>query len=80
MDSLADLLKAKQLAEPDEMSLIKDYVKTHWQSDCSVRLDHQKVILSVPNSALAATVQLDRQNLIKACGLGDRQLVIRYGR
>lgn len=80
MDSLADLLKAKKLAPPDEISLVKDYVKQRWQSDCTVKLDHQNVIMSVPSSALSGTIQLHRQSLMKACGIEDRKLIIRVGK
>lgn len=78
MDSLQDILGDKKFAAPDEMSAIKDYIQSKYKSNCTVKQQRGALIVSVPNSALAATIYLERQNLIKACGLKDK-LVIRTG-
>ena len=77
VESLRDILSGKKLAKPDEIGVIKDYVLRKYKSNCSVKLSRGAVIVSVPNSALAATIQLERQKLIAACNLGDKKLVIR---
>lgn len=77
MESLRDILSSKKLVQPDEISIIKDYVRRKYKSGCSVKLQRGALIVNVPNSALAATLQLERQKLIAACNLGDKQLVIR---
>ncbi|MBI4034431.1 hypothetical protein HY380_00870 [Candidatus Saccharibacteria bacterium] len=79
-DKLQDILASKKYVAPDEMTTIKNYVRQRYDSDCSVKIQHENVILSVPSSALAATIQLDRQHLIKACQLEGKRLIVRMGR
>jgi hypothetical protein len=79
MDSLQDILGKKTFDEPDEVSALQNYVKSRYKSDSSVRLQRDSLILSVPNSALAATLQLNRQQIIKECNL-TKKLAIRTGR
>ena len=77
VESLKDILSGKKLAKPDEIGVIKDYVRQKYKSNCSIKLQRGAIILSVPNAALAATIQLERQKLIAACNLGNKKLVIR---
>ena len=77
VESLRDILRSKKFVRPDEISSIKDYVRRNYKSNCSVKLSRGTVIVSVPNAALAATLQLERQKIIEACNLKDKKLVIR---
>ncbi|HEX5394787.1 MAG TPA: hypothetical protein VFW52_00265 [Candidatus Saccharimonadales bacterium] len=79
-ESVGQILGSKQFTPPDEVSLIKDYVKRRYKSGCSVKLQRGALVVSVPSSALAATLHLERQKLIKACNLGDKKLFIRNGK
>jgi hypothetical protein len=76
MDSLQDIMGKKNFTPPDEMTVVKDYVLRRYNKPCSVRLERGALILSVRGSALAATIQLERNGLIEACGL-KQKLVIR---
>ena len=80
MESLQDILSRKKLAPPDEMQAIKDYVQRRYKAKCSVKEQRGALIVSVQNGGLAATLQLARPEIIKACKLGDKKLVIRNGR
>ena len=75
MDSLQNILANKKFTPPDEMSLIKDYVKRKYSSPCSVKLQNGAVVVSVKNSALAGTLFLERQELISACNLQKRLVI-----
>jgi hypothetical protein len=79
MESIADLLGKKDFKPPDEVALIKDYVKRKYNSPCSVKLQGGNLVLSVRNSALAGTIQLEKQKLIEACQINDKKLIIRTG-
>jgi len=79
MDSLQDILGKKDFTPPDEIATIKDYIKRRYGSNCRVKLERGTIIVSVPSSALAATIQLERQNLITQCNL-KHKLFIRAGR
>ena len=78
MDSLQDIMSQRSFAPPDEMAVVKDYVQRRYKRDCSVRLEHGTLIISVRGSALAATLQLERNTLIEACNI-KQKLVIRAG-
>jgi hypothetical protein len=79
VDSLQDILGKKNFQPPDEIEAIKEYVKRRYKSTCRIKLERDTIVLNVPGSALAATIQLERQQLIAACGL-TKKLFIRSGR
>ena len=79
MDSIGDVLGNKKFTPPDEIALIKDYVKRRYNSPCLVKLQSGNVVILVRNSALAGTLHLERQRLIDAVGLKDKKLIIRTG-
>jgi len=76
MESLQDILGKKQFAAPDEMAVVKDYILRRYNKPCSIRLERGTMILTVRGSALAATIQLERNKLIETCGL-KQKLIIR---
>ena len=80
MESLQNILRGKKITAPDEFTTVRDYVRKRYNSDCSVKLQRGALIVSVPNGALAATMQLERQSFIKACKLADKKLVILNGK
>jgi hypothetical protein len=79
-ESVGQILGSKRFTPPDEIALIKDYVWRRYKSGCSVKLQRGALIVSVPSAALAATMHLERQKLIKTCNLGSKKLVIRNGK
>lgn len=79
MDSLQEIMGRKNFRPPDEMEAIKEYVTRRYNSSCKIKIERDTIVLSLPGSALAATVQMERQSLIDACGL-TKKLFIRYGR
>lgn len=78
MDSIADVLGKKDFKPPDEIAAIRAYIERRYKSRCYIKMQRDSVVISVKNSALAATIHLERQGLIDACGLTKR-LVIRTG-
>jgi hypothetical protein len=79
MDSLQDILGQKNFSPPDEIAVIKDYIKRRYDSPSRVKIEKSTIIVSVPSSALAATIYLERLTLIEHCNLKQR-LVVRSGR
>lgn len=73
-------MSSKNLSPPNEIEVIKDYIKRVYKNRCYVKLQRGALIVSVPNAALAATIQLERQRLIASCNLKDKKLVIRNGK
>ena len=78
MDSLQNILGQKSFIKPDEMQAVRDYISRQYGSNSSVKLINGALIVSVPNSSLAATLQLERQKIIEVCGVKNK-LVIRNG-
>jgi hypothetical protein len=79
MDSLQDILGQKDFSPPDEVKALTDYVKRRYNATASVKLSRDALILSVPGSALAATLQLEKNKIEDALRL-TKKLVIRTGR
>lgn len=79
MDSLQDILAAHRFEAPDEIKKLKDYLKAKYNASGRIKTDENSVIVSVPSSALAATLQLERNTIATVCGIKKR-LVIRVGR
>jgi hypothetical protein len=79
MDSLQDIMGNKNFTPPDEINVIKDYIKRRYDSPSRIKVEKTAIIISVPSSALAATIYLERQTLIEHCNIKLR-LVVRSGR
>ena len=80
MDSLRKILGSRKIAQaPDEIKQIQDYVQRRYNSSCRVKVQRGALIVSVPNSGLAATMQLERQTIIDRLKITEK-LVIRTGR
>ncbi len=78
MNSLQEILGAKKFEAPSEMKTISDYILKRYKTKSVIKLQRETVVVGVPNSALAATLRLEQQSLIDACGL-TKKLVIRIG-
>jgi hypothetical protein len=79
MDSLQDIMGKKNFTPPDEIAVIRDYIKRRYDSPSRIKVEKTAIIVSVPSSALAATIYLERQTLIERCNIKQR-LVVRTGR
>lgn len=79
MDSLQDILGRRDFTPPDEISAVKEFIQRRYHSSSRVRLERNALIVRVPSSALAATLQLEQRRLIEACNIKSR-LIIRTGR
>lgn len=79
MDSLQNILASHRFEAPDETKTLKNYLKSKYASDGRIKVDERSVIISVSSSALAATLQLEREKIARECGIKKR-LIIRVGR
>jgi hypothetical protein len=79
MDSLQDILGKRDFTPPDEVSAVKEFIQRRYHSSSRVRVERNALIVRVPSSALAATLQLEQRRLIEACRI-TKKLVIRAGR
>lgn len=79
MDSLQDILSKKDFTPPDEITAVKEYIERRYKSPSRVRVERDALIVRVPSSALAATLQLEQRTLIDSCRI-TKKLIIRNGR
>jgi hypothetical protein len=74
-DSIQDLLNNRQFKEPDEIKLIKDFVRHKFDSECSVSIHTRQVVISVDNSSLAAALRMHIKELEQLCPTGKRPVI-----
>lgn len=79
MDSLQEILGKKDFTPPNEMELIKDYIFRKYESNCYIKIERGTIIISVPSSSLASTLQFERGKIKDKFRLKEK-LVIRVGR
>lgn len=79
MDSLQEILGKKDFTPPDEIVAVKEFITRRYGSPSTVRMERDVIIVRVPSSALAATLQLEQRTLIYKCKI-TKKLIIRYGR
>jgi hypothetical protein len=77
-DTLGDLLDKSRFAEPPEIRILKDFLKSNYQASGRFNIRDDRIIIAVDNSALAGTLRMDLVRLQKLCGT-DKKLVIRVG-
>ena len=79
MDSLQDILGKRDFRPPDEVAAVKEFISRRYNSPSLVRVERSVLIVKVPSSALAATLQLEQRRMIEACRITNK-FIIRYGR
>jgi hypothetical protein len=79
MDSLQDILGKKDFTPPDEITSVKEFIQRRYSSPSRVRIEREVLIIRVPSSALAATLQLEQRRLREACRI-TKKLIIRTSR
>ncbi len=79
MESLAEILARKQFQAPDEVTKLRDYIEKHFDVKPKVTVRGKNLILTVPNSGLAGSLQMKKPHIIKACDIKSN-LVISVGR
>lgn len=75
-DSLQTLLQDKNYDKPLEIKIIKDFLRTHYSSDCEVTVQPQQIVIIVKGSALAGALRMRLHDLKTLCHT-DKRLLIR---
>jgi len=75
MDNLGDLLSKRDLNEPPDIKLIKDFVKENFEASVSVKLQRNQIIIVVNSAALAASLRM-RLHEIQKLMAEPKRLVI----
>lgn len=75
-NSLLDILQNKNYDEPPEIKIIKDFLRTHYRSECEVAVQPRLIVITVKGSALAGALRVRLHDLKTLCHT-DKRLMIR---
>lgn len=75
-NSLQELLQNKNFDEPPEIKIIKDFLRTHYNSDCDVTVQPQLIVIAVKGAGLAGALRVRLHDLKTLCNT-DKRLMIR---
>lgn len=78
MDSIFNILGAKDFDEPADITSIKKYVFDEFSVKPTVQIRDLDIVISVPNAALITTLRLRGPEIKRRCQL-DKKLVFRIG-
>jgi len=78
MDSLKDLLSAKNLDEPTEVTALREYCQNLFNFTPKIAIKNDCVWLTVPNGILATELRMRTPEINRRCGL-TQKLVVRIG-
>ncbi len=78
MDTLANLLSARDPKEAPQVTALKKYVQDTHHKDIQVRVSKTHYLITVPGAALAHTLRIETAQIIEKCSL-DKRLVIHIG-
>lgn len=78
MDSLKDLLSAKDLAEPTEITALREYCQQLFSFTPKIAIKNECMWLTVPNGILATELRMRLPEINRRCQL-TQKLIIRIG-
>jgi hypothetical protein len=78
MDSLKDLISAKDLDEPTEITALRKYCEDLFNFTPKLSIKNDLIWMIVPNGAVASELRMRIPEILKRCQL-TKKLVIRIG-
>lgn len=79
MSSIGDILARKKYSEPDEIKIIKKFVREKFDSDVGITVQDKQIIIACPSAAFASALRMHTHELSELTGTSKR-LVFRIGR
>lgn len=65
MEDLSQLLARRRPPEPPEISIIKSYVKQHYNEDVGVTMRERDIVVSVRSSSLAGALRGHAHHIVE---------------
>ena len=65
MYSIKDILAEKDFSIPDEVKIIKLFIKEKYKQDIEIKLTTREIVISSPSAALISSLRLNSLELIK---------------
>jgi len=79
MDSLFDILSKREIDEPPEIRIIKEYIREHFKETAGVMVRERDIVITVRSSALAGALRTRAYDIMKLLDSTERRLVFRIG-
>lgn len=71
-------MAGKNYDEPQEMVIIKEFVRETFRSNVGVAIQEKTIVISAPSAALAGALRPHSHTLAELCQT-DKRLIIRIG-
>ncbi len=68
MYSIKDILAEKDFSIPDEVKIIKLFIKEKYKQDIEIKITTREIFISSPSAALISSLRLNSPELIKVTG------------
>ena len=78
MDSIKDILATRKYDEPEEVTIIKEFVRESFGHEVQVAVSAKNITITTPSAGLAGTLRMHIQMLNEICQT-DKKLIIRIG-
>lgn len=75
-DSIGELLMQKDLGEPGEVLIIKNFLLDNYRAACNVSINNQQIVIAVAGASLAGALRMRLHELQGLCKT-DKRLVLR---
>jgi len=79
MDSLFNILSKREIDEPPEIRIIKQYVRENFRENAGVLVRERDIVVTVRSSALAGTLRTRAYQIAKLLGDKPKRLIFRIG-
>ncbi len=77
MDLIKNILAEKKFDEPSSVEAVKKYIRDNLNTDVSVSISKNSLMVIVKSSALASQIRLRQFDISQKCDLSGLKLVIR---
>ncbi len=75
-DSIGDLLPKHRFDEPDELLVIRDFLREHYKTTCQLTVQPRQIVIAVKGASLAGAIRMRLHELQALCQT-DKRLVLR---
>lgn len=76
VDSIGDLLLKKRFDEPDELLIIREFLRENYQVTCQLTVQPRQIVIAVKGASLAGAIRMRLHELQALCQT-DKRLVLR---
>lgn len=76
VDSIGNLLHSKAFQEPDELLVIREFLRENYKATCQLTVGPRQIVIAVKGASLAGAIRMRLHELQALCQT-DKRLVLR---